>query len=242
MSNKQVKNTPSGSTIYRYEGRSKPFEAAVDSPDIEKIEQHVEKHIGKIDTVYHELLSDLVHIDVFFIKPTPKRNFITLITSGMSHRPMKVPPQAEKFNYAELLICLPPEWNLNDEALKNEKYYWPIRQLKMLARFPHEYETWLWYGHTIPNGDPPRPFANNTNLTGIILAPPLLSPKDFFTLEINENKTIHFFSILPVHTDEMNTKLKKGSDDLFENFDKQGINELLNINRPSVYKKSWWPF
>jgi len=241
MSNKQVEDTPSGSPIYRYEARSKPFEAAVDSPDIEKIEQHIEKHIGKIETVYHELASDLVHIDVFFIKPTPKRNFITLITSGMSHRPMKAPPQAEKFQYAELLICLPPDWQLSDEALKDEKNYWPIRQLKMLARFPHEYDSWLWYGHTIPNGDPPRPFASNTNLTGIIIAPPLLSPKDFFTLEINENKTIHFFSILPLHTNEMNTKLKKGSDDLFENLDKQGVNELLNINRPSVYKKSWWP-
>jgi hypothetical protein len=242
MSNKQVENTPSGSPVYRYEARSKSFEAAVDSPDIEKIEQHIEKHIGKIETVYHELVSDLVHIDVFFIKPTPQRNFITLITSGMSHRPMKAPPQAAKFQYAELLICLPPDWQLSDEALKDEKYYWPIRQLKMLARFPHEYDSWLWYGHTIPNGDPPRPFASNTKLTGIILAPPLLSPKEFFTLEINENKTVHFFNILPLHTDEMNTKLKKGSDDLFENLDKQGVNELLDINRPSVYKKSWWPF
>jgi hypothetical protein len=238
MSNKQVENTPSGTPIYRHEARSKPIEAAVDSPDIEKIEQHIEKHIGKIETVYHELVSDLVHIDVFFIKPTPQRNFITLVTSGMSHRPMKAPPQAEKFQYAELLICLPPDWPLTDEALKDEKYYWPIRQLKMLARFPHEYDTWLWYGHTIPNGDPPQPFASNTELSGIIIAPPLLSPREFFTLKIEESKTIYFFSILPLHTDEMNTKLKKGSDDLFEHFDKNGVNELLNIHRPSVYKKA----
>ena len=242
MTNIKVEDTPSGSQIYRYEERAKPFEAALDSPDIEKIEEHIKRHIGDIETVYHELLSDLVHVDVFFIKPTLNRNFISLITSGMSHRPMKAPPQVATYQYAELMICLPPDWPLSNEALKEERYYWPIRQLKMLARFPHEYDTWLWYGHTMPNGDPPQPFAENTKLSGIILAPPKLSPQDFFTLKIDDNKTIYFFSVLPVHTEEMNMKLKKGSEDLFEHFDKHGVNELLNIQRPSVYKKLWWPF
>jgi hypothetical protein len=242
MSNKKTENTPSGSPIYKYEARTKPFEAAIDSPDIERIEEHVEKYIGKAETVFHEIVSDLVHIDIFFIKPTPNRNFNTLITSGMSHRPMKAPPKFKNFQYSELMICLPPEWPLTDGAMKDEKYYWPIRQLKMLARFPHEYDTWLWNGHTVPNDDPPRPFAGNTKLSGIIVTPPLLSPKEFFTLKIDETKTIHFFSILPLYTDEMNFKLKKGSDDLFERLDKQGVNELLNIRRPNVCKNSWWPF
>lgn len=242
MTNKKIEKTPSGSLIYRHEERTKPFEAAFNSPDIEKIEEHITKYLGKIETVYHELVSDLVHIDVFFIKPTPQRNFSTLTTSGMSHRPMKAPSGAEKFQYAELMICLPPDWPLTDEALKEEKYYWPIRQLKMLARLPHEYDTWLWYGHTVPNGNPPQPFAENTRLSGVIIAPPLLSPEGFFTLQLDENKTIYFFSILPLYADEMNRKLKKGSDDLFGHLDSQGVNELLNIQRPSVYKKSWLPF
>jgi hypothetical protein len=242
MDNKKIESTPSGTPIYRYEPRSKPFEAAVDSPDIGKIEEHIEKHIGKIGSVYHELVSDLVHIDVFIIQPTPNRNFITLITSGMSDRPMEAPPEVKEFQYAELMICLPPDWPLHDEALKDEKNYWPIRQLKMLARFPHEHDTWLWYGHTIPNGNPQHAFASNTKLSGIIIAPPMLSPKEFFMLEIDETKTIYFFCILPLHKDEMNTKLRKGSDDLFEHFEKQGVNELLNTQRPSVYKKVWWPF
>lgn len=242
MSNKQTDNTPSGTPIYRYEPRSKPFESPVDTPHLQEIEQHIEKHLGKIDSVYHELISDLVHIDVFVIKPTPERNFITLITSGMSHRPMQAPPEVAEYQYAELLICLPPDWPLNEAALKDEKHYWPIRQLKMLARFPHEYDTWLWYGHTIPNGDPPKPFAANTKLTGVILAPPTLAPEEFFTLTINEQKTIYFFSLVPLHTNEMETKLQKGSDDLFEHLDQHGVTEVLNIQRPSVYKKGWWPF
>lgn len=40
----------------------------------------------------------------------------------------------------------------------------------------------------------------------------------------------------------MEMKLKKGSEDLFERFDQQGVNELLNLKRLSVYKKRWWIF
>jgi hypothetical protein len=242
MADKRVEKSPSGSPIYRYEQRTKPFEPAFAGPDIKKIEQHFHKHIGKIEMVFHELVSDLVHVDVFWVKPTPQRNFHTLITSGMSDHPMKTPPQAEQCKYAELLICLPPQWPLSDEAMKDENNYWPIRALKMLARLPHAYDTWLWYAHTIPNGDPPKPFARNTNLSGIIIELPILAPKDFFKLEITPEKTIYFFSILPIYTEEMNFKLHKGADALFERFDQQGINELLDVQRPNVCKKSPWPF
>lgn len=74
---------------------------------MEKIQQHVERFIGKVDMVYHEIISDFVHLDIFLVNPTPERNFFTLVTSGMSQRPMKAPPGAEKFQYAELMICLP---------------------------------------------------------------------------------------------------------------------------------------
>jgi len=151
MSKRSLERSTSGSPIYRYGPRTKPFEVAIDNPDMERIQQHIEKHIGEVAMVYHELISDLVHIDIFWIKPTPNRNFHTLITGGMSARPMKAPPQAKEFQYAELLVCLPPEWSLDEEAFKDERYYWPIRQLKMLARFPHEYDTWLWYGQYTEN-------------------------------------------------------------------------------------------
>ncbi|GAP07443.1 MAG TPA: suppressor of fused domain protein [Anaerolinea thermolimosa] len=235
----KTENAPASTPIYRYEPRSKPAEMVVDYPDMEKIEKHVERYVGNVGMVYHEVISDLVHLDIFLVNPSPERNFFTLVTSGMSQRPMKAPPEAEKFQYAELMICLPPYWPLNDEALKDETFYWPLRQLKILARFPHEYDTWVWYGHTIANGEPPRPFAPDTKFSGIVLALPVLSPQEFWTLEINENKTVFFLSVIPLYKDEMEMKLKKGSEDLFKRFDRQGVSELLNLKRPSVYKK-WW--
>jgi hypothetical protein len=56
---------------------------------------------------------------------------------------------------AELVMALPAEWPLEQSELEDESNYWPLGLLKMLARLPHEFETFVWFGHTIPNGDPP---------------------------------------------------------------------------------------
>jgi len=51
----------SGVRIYRYEAKEKPFQVAEgDAEALQAIEDHIEKHIGKIETVMHELASDLV--------------------------------------------------------------------------------------------------------------------------------------------------------------------------------------
>jgi hypothetical protein len=203
MTDRKIEKSPSGANIIRYTQRTKPAEFSGGSPDIEKIEEHIQKYIGSYDFVYHEIISDLVHLDVHIVKPNANRNYYTLITSGMSDRPMKALPKMEPYRYSELLICLPPDWSLTDDAMKEEKNYWPVRQLKSAARFPHAYDAWLWYGHTIPNGDPPQPFDKSTKLSGILVVPPLLAPKEFHTLKIDDNKTIYFFSIVPLYTEEM---------------------------------------
>jgi hypothetical protein len=82
----------SGVRIQRHEAKGKPFQIAVgDAEALRSIEAHIEKHIGKIEAVMHEIASDIVHIDVHVIVPAAERNFYTLITSGMSDLPMVIP-------------------------------------------------------------------------------------------------------------------------------------------------------
>ena len=78
----------------------------------------------------------------------------------------RVPEDAGAETRAELMIALPAEWKLADSQLEDERWYWPIRNLKALARLPHEYETWLGFGHTVPNGDPPEPYAARAGAHG----------------------------------------------------------------------------
>jgi hypothetical protein len=58
--------------------------------------------------LFHELLSDLVHVDIHIVEPTAARNYYTLVTSGMSDRPMAAPEECRECRYAELVISLPP--------------------------------------------------------------------------------------------------------------------------------------
>ena len=78
------------------------------------IEQHIARYFGPNENVFHELISYDIHVDIYIVEPTPERNYYTLVTGGMGARPMNVPEELEdeEVDRAELLITLPPDWNL----------------------------------------------------------------------------------------------------------------------------------
>ena len=82
---------------------------------------------------------------------------------GMGAYKMNIPDGLKEYRLerAELMVTLPSDWEVNNNA---EEWYWPLRWLKILARFPLEENTWLGWGHTIPKGES---FAENTDLSGI---------------------------------------------------------------------------
>lgn len=227
---------PGVGPILRHQA-AKPFEFAIgDSANIEAIDAHIEKHIGKVDTVFHELISDKVHIDIHIVAPTAERPYYTLVTSGMSDRAMTTPPGAEDFAHAELCLCLPPDWPMGDEAWKNNDNYWPVRALKFLARFPHDFGTWLSYGHTIPNGNPAEPVADNTRFSSFVLLTPMLAPDAFHELKLAEGKSIRFFALVPLYDAELAAKMRKGAEHVHELLLKAGHSELIDLARSPVVK------
>lgn len=204
----------------------------------EMIYAHVEKYIGPIEGVFQEIVSDQISIDIIVAAPTSVRNFYTLVTYGMSEMPMTVPEGAEDYRYAELMICLPPTWKISDEAFQDERNYWPIRALKTLAKFPHEYHTWLYLGHTLANGNPVQPYSEDVKFQGMLLSLPDVEDKrEFFNLFISTEKVIHFFSLIPIYQEEMDYKLKNSMEALFEKLQKVGTDDVVNLNRKNGCKK-----
>jgi Suppressor of fused protein (SUFU) len=236
--------TEAGQPIFRHGEREREFQLAIGDEDaIERIDAHIEECIGPVEIVFHELISDLVHVDIHMVGPTAERPYHTLITSGMSDLPMTTPDGTDLPKYAELMLSLPPDWPLTQEAFADDRNYWPIRTLKTLARLPHEYQTWLGFGHTIPNnGDPAEAYAENTELCCALVYQPQLIPESALGLKIDDEKTIWFYSVVPIYKEEMEFKLKKGSEALFKRMMAQNVNELLDIKRKNVCKKSLWPF
>ncbi len=214
--------------------------------------EHVEQHVGRIDYIFRELVSEIVRIDVLRIPPTKQRPFYTLVTSGMSDKAMTVTEGGVELQFAELMICLPAEWPVAMDDFRDEKNYWPIRLLKVLARLPHEYDTWLSLSHTIPNGDPPHPYAENTGFCCALIVPPLTCSDEFRTLRLFESageydeeteeveKCINFYAVLPLYRDEMDCKLHRGMDRLIDQLDRTRVTELLDLRRKSSCPRGLW--
>ncbi|RSK46326.1 suppressor of fused domain protein [Hymenobacter perfusus] len=245
MSEQEIEpeNSSSGAPIYRYENvEPEPFSlASGDDQSIEAISRHIEQHIGPVTGVFHELISDKVHLDVHIVAPTKDFPFYTLVTSGMSDLPMTVPADAESSAYAELCILLPSTWPLSDvgqaDSTPTDEAYWPIGWMKFIARFPHEYHTWLGSGHTIPNGEQAEPYAADTKLGCMLLLPSISLPEEFRELRVTDEKTIHFYCLYPIYKEEMELKMKKGVDALLDKFDEVGISDVIDVARPNVAKK-----
>lgn len=230
-----VEVTSGGSVVHCHEPGHRDWQPAMGNDRlVERITEHIETHLGSIDGVLHEIVSDLVHVDIHCIEPTEDRPFRSLITSGMSERPMSVPDDARDLRHLELMLCLPADWPMSQEALADENNYWPIRWLKRLARFPHEFDTWLFDGHTIPNGEPPANLADNNAFRGWIVMPPRLAPDLFCKLEEEGEPTIHFAAVYPLYEEELQLKLEFGTEVLFERLVQQGVTELIDVERPNV--------
>ena len=224
--------SPGGSHIYRHgERTTEPELAFADVDLLDAVSDHVERHVGPIDDVLHELLSPDVHLDLLHVKPSRRRPWHTLVTCGMAARPMQAPEP--DLAYAELTLALPLGWPMDSSEWEDERHYWPIRLLKVLGRMPHEHDTWLGFGHTVPNDDPPQPYAEGTKLCGAILMPPLL-PREGFAVLDRLAGPVNFYGVIPLHGDEIERKLQAGTEALLDPFDAAGVSELVHPGRRSA--------
>lgn len=228
--------SPGGSPILVH-SRQKDFTPPQGESHIEAISAHIERHLGPIAGVFHEIISDLVHIDVHVVPASEEFPYLRLVTSGMSDLPMTTPEGVDVSPYMELMVTLPADWPISDDAFEDERNYWPVRLLKTLARLPHEYDTWLGFGHTIPNGHPAKPYAAGVGFDGAIVLPPITTPDGFDTLQLDDGRTIAFMSIVPLYPEEMDLKLKKDAEALLDRLEAKHILDVIVPGRVNVARK-----
>ncbi len=229
-----VETSPSGAPILRHQDQNEgvvPPEEHV--RNLADIEAHVEKYIGPIDAIFHEHVSDRVHIDIIVVPPTDERPYTVLVTSGVGDLPMNVPEGYDYLQRAELMIALPASWPLTDEAFKDEANYWPVRWLKMVGLLPHTYDTWIGWGHTIPNGEPWEPIAD-TRFIGVMLSVPFWLEEDFSRLQASSGDLINFYDMVPLYSEEMKLKLNQGAEELEDRFDDLSLGYILDVERPNA--------
>jgi hypothetical protein len=197
---------------------------------IEAVGRHVERHVGPIDFVYHETDSRLVHVDVHHVPPDSRRPFHTLVTSGMSQRAMNVPPGGPSYRHAELFALLPRHWRLD---LEDGRWSWPIRELRDLARYPHQESTWLGCGHTVQNGRPPAPYDRSTGFCASILTRPVSLSGGFARLRYADRRIL-FYQFIPIYEEELRFALQHTSNALLARFAQYEATDVIDTARPNV--------
>jgi hypothetical protein len=86
----------------------------------------------------------------------------------------------------------------------------------------------------MPNGDPAKPFAGNTHLCCMMLENPVRFGAASRATTTSDERTINFYSLIPLHKSEREFKLHKDSGELRSRLRRAGVTELLDIDRPSV--------
>lgn len=197
--------------------------------ELEAVENHIIHYFGDYSYVFHELVSPDIHLDICIIPPTKQKNYYTLVTMGMGAHKMAVPSQIanQKLDRAELLITLPPYWKLEDN---DEKWGWPIRLLKILARIPTEYDTWLGWGHTVDNQ---QPYAENTPFCCAFLISPENVEEEALSCPLPNHDEVNFYQILPLYQEEMDFKQYHNAEMLLDER-LLNVDHVVDINRPNT--------
>ncbi|MCH2035201.1 MAG: suppressor of fused domain protein [Tenacibaculum sp.] len=185
--------------------------------------------------VFDEIESETIHRDIFFIKATEDRPFHILLSCGMSALPMNVPSDIDSSEYAEVMILLPKEWNLEYQSFSDERNYWPIRIMKELMILPHPNKTWLGFGHSLGHEDDDE-LAEGIGFNSVILVNSVELSEEFTQITLDDNKTIDIYTLIPLYKEELKFKKKHGTMKLLEKFDEFGIEEIVKLGRKNVCK------
>ena len=199
----------------------------------EFLQEHLERFAGPVDNVLIGEESTVATIDILHVLPNERTGCHVLVTCGMSDRPLL--GVAADRSLVELSVCLPAEWPMSERALEDDRHYWPIGLLRMLAQLPHLFGCGLGAPDVVPNFDPPEPFAENTCLCGVMITPSLRLGDEFGRIATGqEMPPINLFNVLPLLNEEMEFNREHGPAALLRQFEAARHNGLINPYRAGV--------
>jgi hypothetical protein len=169
---------------------------------------------------------------LFLIRPTEKHPYLVLFTNGMSDLPMTVPTGSDEWQYAELVMHLPPDWPHPREAEADPQWLWPAQWLRKAAYMPHLNDTWLAPpGTIVSSADQPEPLGPNTRQTCLLLVPRFANLN--VPLKTEDGRVINFWTVVPLYTEERDYELRHGMRAFYQRFMEKKVPMTVDIDRPS---------
>lgn len=209
---------------------------------IEIIDTHLEQFFEEDEViVFHELDTpeDENHIDIYWIRaPKDIMDYAILLTVGISRVEQNLEGDYDAPNFIEVMMLVPWDWNFSDYHWTDDEY-WPIHHLKTIAKIPSTQNTWYGYGHSIDSAAD-NSLIKGTNFKASVLLETITLTNDFVNIKVDDEKTIHIFSAVPIYPEELDFKIKHSAGELIDKFNRYRIDEVVDINRRNTCKKRWW--
>lgn len=211
---KTVGHSKGGSRLIEYGGGESPkpkvgFLDESTLPNMEDRERVYGELFGESDMVLHEWLPLVPHVDVYCFPPNQNRDCFTFVTGGMSDLAMNAPPElGAEFRRVELVFYSTENRNDYPELLRH------------LAHFVHNNNTWLHWGHTMPNGQPPEPLFETENPDSLFFMPTIVHPDSTLGEKLRiASEPVNLLWCVPITTAECELKLEAGTDALYDLFE-----------------------
>ncbi|MDU0479109.1 suppressor of fused domain protein [Staphylococcus chromogenes] len=201
----------------------------------EFVPEHIGQFLSGDCTVFHELIPDALHIDVYVWAPTEQRPVWTLVTAGMSEYAMTMPAGLEGANRCELVMTLPADWDVAN-IQKTPELFWPMYVLKSTARLPHDLDTWLSFGTSLQaEEDPAAPYEGST-FSGLVVGPAVTldNGSTDSIRATNGDSFVHFWGLYPLLPSEVSAAIAEGGQPVLEKLLEAGIYEGVHPGRPAV--------
>jgi hypothetical protein len=131
---------------------------------------------------------------------------------------------------AELIFYVAHDETINYQTEKP----WYVNAMGFYAHFPFNYKTWLGNSHTLPNGDPPAPVVEGSQLTTALFLPAIFEKQEFIqNFKLGEDK-VNLLWLTYLSDKETEYKLKKGIQKLVDKFNKDNFPQVFNPFRKSI--------
>lgn len=162
------------------------------------------------------------HIDLYMFPPDGQRDFVAVLTGGMSDLPMAVPDRSAADPHIELIMGI------------GQHQHWATNLLKLVAEYPFDQGTFYDAHHTVPFGGE---LGDGSSLSAFLLVRPHFLPEGLASFECG-GKRIGFLQAVPITTLEHEFAVAEGSDKLEALLEKHGYLITRDPNRQSVVKSA----
>lgn len=196
---------------------------------------HLSEFLGDDYIVAQESMSHGITVDLAVFAASEEVPHATLVTLGMSQRPMHA-EGGEEFRL-ELLIGLPAGWPGIDppdqELLTTGAHAWPLDLLRDTARIPSTEGSVLDWGHSITHGG--ERYDDSVPFTGALIGPPYGYPPQLMNAP-TPSGAVQILAVLPVTAEELalRASVASGGNLVLDRLAQAGVTAVIDPARGPV--------